>query len=90
MKISSFFGTTLSASDITPLPTPDNDNLRLLSEGNTPAEFMQWARREKERLRRERVADERLLTCPEHRLTWDITLAMEKCCRWHYYGIREA
>jgi hypothetical protein len=71
-------------------PTPDNNNWHLLSDWETPAEFMQWVRQEQERLRREIAADPRLLTCPEHRRKLDITLAMEKCALWHCYGVREA
>jgi len=69
-------------------PKPDNDNWRLMDEWETPAEFMQWVRQEQERLTRELAANERLLTCPKHRLTREIRQAMEKCCLWHYYGVR--
>jgi hypothetical protein len=67
---------------------PHNDNLRLMEDWMTPAEFMQWVRREQERLRRELEADPRLLTCPEHRLRREVKRAMERCCLWHYYGVR--
>jgi hypothetical protein len=70
-------------------PTPDNNNWRLTSE-LTPAEFMQWVRREKQRLHRELLANPSLLTCPEHRRDLTVRLAMEKCALWHYYGVREA
>jgi hypothetical protein len=79
METLTLFGTRFITGDL-PLPRPDNTNWRLMEPERTPAEFMQWVRREKERLRRERAADPGLLACPEHRLTWEITLAMEKCC----------
>jgi hypothetical protein len=82
------FGTYFVSGDANPPPVPDNDNWRLMDDWQTPAEFMQWVSQRKERLRREVQADERLLACPDHRLTWDIALAMEKCCLWHYYGLR--
>ena len=81
------FGTRLIVGDLPPA-TPDNNNWPLMEPGRTPAEFMQWVRREKDRLRRELAADPGLLACPDHRLTREITLAMEKCCLWHYYGVR--
>jgi hypothetical protein len=84
----SIFGTRFIAGDANPPPKPHNDNWRLMPEWRTPAEFLQRVRREKDRLRRERLADARLLSSPEHRRTWSIRLAMEKCCLWHYYGIR--
>lgn len=67
----------------------DNDNWRLFPEWSTPAEFMQRIRRHKENLRRELAADFRLRNCPEHRLTWEIAEAMERCCLLHYYGVRD-
>jgi hypothetical protein len=82
-----WFGVTLLAGGSNP-PGPDNDNWRLMEAWRTPAEFMQWVRLEKERLRQEIAEDLRLLACPEHRLTREITLAMEQCCLWHYYGER--
>ena len=69
-------------------PAPNNDNWRLMPDWMTPAEFMQWVRQQKERLRRELATDFRLRHCPEHRKTWDITLAMEQCGLWHYYNVR--
>lgn len=69
-------------------PKPDNENRRLFSADTTLEECMQWIRREKMRLAREVNADPRLMTCPEHQLTWRITLAMERCALWHYYGVR--
>ncbi len=82
------FGTRFITGDTDPVPTPDNNNWRLMEDWMTPAEFMQWVRREKERLRREVEADVRLLTCPKHRLTREIRLAMEKCWLSHFYGVR--
>jgi hypothetical protein len=87
METCNVLGTRFITGETNP-PKPDNDNWRLMHDWRTPAEFMQWVRQRKERLRREVQADERLLTCPDHRLTWDIALAMEKCCLWHYYGVR--
>jgi hypothetical protein len=88
MECFTFFGTSFIAGELNAPPKPDNDNWRLMPEWRTPAEFLQLIRREKDRLRRELLADARLLTCPKHRRTWSIRLAMEKCCLWHYYGIR--
>lgn len=84
----SIFGTRVITGGTNAPPKPPNDNWRLMPDWRTPAEFLQRVRREKDRLRRELAADARLLTCPEHRRTWSIRLAMEKCCLWHYYGIR--
>lgn len=67
----------------------DNDNWRLFSDWMTLAEFFRWIRRRKEQLRRELAADFRLRSCPEHRLTWDITIAIERCGRQRFYGERE-
>lgn len=67
----------------------DNDNWRLFSDWMTPAEFFQWIRRRKERLLRELAADFRLRSCPEHRLTWDVTIAMERCGRQRFHGGQE-
>ena len=82
------FGTRFITGDNYSLPPRHNDNLRLMPEWETPAEFMQWVRREKERLQREVEADPHLLTCPRHRRTREVRLAMEKCCLWHFYGVR--
>lgn len=82
------FGTRFIAAVPIRPPKPDNDNWRLMPEWWTPAEFLQRVRREKERLRRELLADHRLLSCPNYRRTLSIRLAMEKCCLWHYYGER--
>jgi hypothetical protein len=82
-----FFGTGLIAGDMK-LPTPDNNNWPLMDEGETPAEFLRWVHQEIQRLNRELAADERLLTCPRHRRTRQIREAMEKCCLWHFYGVR--
>jgi hypothetical protein len=67
----------------------DNDNWRLMAEGRTPAEFMQWLKRKREELRRELAADFSLRNCPTHLRHWETLDAMEKCCLWHYYGQRE-
>ena len=75
--------------ETTPPPKHDNDNWRLFPDWKTPAEFMQGVRQRKERLRRELAADFRLRSCPEHRLTWDIANAMERCGLLHYYGVRD-
>lgn len=80
--------TRIAVDEPLSLPTPDNDNWRLMPDWRTPAEFMQWVRQRKERLRRELAADFTLRACTEHRKTWDITLAMEQCALWHCYGIR--
>jgi hypothetical protein len=88
MKPCNVFDTILITGDDNPPPRPDNDNWHLMHDWRTPAEFLQWVRRRKERLRREVEADERLLACPEHRLTRDVATAMEKCCLWHYFGVR--
>jgi hypothetical protein len=66
----------------------DNTNWRLMPDWMTPAELTQWINRRKERLRRELAVDFRLRSCPEHRLTWEITLAMERCAMWQVHGVR--
>jgi hypothetical protein len=88
MESCNVLGTRIVIGDTNPPPRPDNDNWRLMHDWRTPAEFMQWVRQRKEQLRREVQADERLLTCPDHQLTRNIAVAMEKCCLWHYYGVR--
>lgn len=65
---------------------PDNDNMRLLSDWMTLAEFYQWIRKEKKRLCRELAADSKLWGCPEHRRTWNITIAMERWGLQRYGG----
>ena len=71
-----------------PLPKPDNQNLELLAGCKlTPAEVMQWARREKTRLSRDVAMDARLWTCPKHRRDWIMTLAIEKLTLWQCYGV---
>lgn len=70
-------------------PKHDNDNWGLLGDSWTPAEALHWIRLRKARLRREVLADFRLRSCPEHRLTWDIAHAMERCCLFQYYGVRD-
>jgi hypothetical protein len=67
---------------------PDNDNDRLLPDWMTPAEFFQWIRHEKQRLRRRLAADFRLRSCPEFQRDWEVTLAMEKCGLYHLCGQR--
>jgi hypothetical protein len=71
-----------------PLPPHDNDNLELMPGCRfTPAELLQWARRERKRLSRELAMDARLWTCPEYRRTWEETLGIEKLTLWHCYGV---
>lgn len=69
-------------------PQADNDNLRVLSEWMTPAEVLQWVRREKVRLCREVASDPRLWFCPEHRRTWNARLGIEAIVIRQYYGGR--
>lgn len=71
------------------LPAPDNDNWGVAGNGQTPAEALQLIRRWKAQAKRELAADFSLRSCPEHRKTWDITLAMEKCALWIYYRVRK-
>ena len=87
MDSCSLFGTRLIAYDTNPPPTADNDNLQVAASWQTPAEALQTIRSWKEQIRQELAADARLWDCPKHRLTREITLAMEKCALWHYYGI---
>jgi hypothetical protein len=83
------FGTRfMSGEGLTP-PVPDNENLRLMPDWMTPAELMQWVRQEKERLSREIAKDSRLWSCPEHRRTWHVRLAMEQLARRLFYGRRQ-
>ena len=89
MSVSDIFGTRVILGGPDPMPPRDNDNMLLMPEWQTPAEFLQWIREEKERLRRELVANPHLLACREHRLSLEIRLAMEKCCHWHYLGMRQ-
>ncbi len=72
-----------------PLPTADNDNWGVAGNGQTPAEALQLIRRWKAQAKQELAADFSLRSCPEHRKTWDITLAMEKCALWIYYRVRK-
>lgn len=69
-------------------PEPANENLRLLPDWMTPAEVMQWVRREKERLSREVADNPRLWNCPEHRRMWDMTLAIEQLTLRQCYDVR--
>jgi hypothetical protein len=81
------FGTRLIAGDMPP-PTPDNENLPLMDGCKlTPAEVLQWARREKRRLSRELARDPRLWTCPKHRRQWNEMQGAEKMTLWQCYGI---
>ena len=68
---------------------PNNENLRLMEDWMTPAEFMQWVHRTREEMRREIAADFSLRNDPEHRRQWNVLHAMERCALWHYYGVRE-
>ncbi len=88
MSFSDILGTRIILGGPDPMPPRDNDNRRLMHDWQTPAEILQWIRQRKRRLHQEVAADARLWTCPEHRLTRSITLAMEKCALWHYYGVR--
>ena len=87
MESLSLFGTRLMAGNLY-LPAPDNNNWRLMEEGKTPAEFMQWLKATREEMRRERAADPSLRHSPKHRRHWETLDAMEKCCLWHHYGVR--
>lgn len=71
------------------LPPPaDNDNLELMRGCVlTPAELMQWTRRERRRLSRAVAIDARLWSCPDHRRDWIVTLGIEKLTLWKCYGI---
>jgi hypothetical protein len=71
-------------------PVADNENLPLLLNcAMTPAEIIQWARREKKRLARKVAADPRLWTCPDHRRTWNATIGIEKLTLWQCFGIMD-
>ncbi len=70
------------------LPVHDNDNWLLMSEGVTPAEFMQWIKRTRSKMRRELEANFSLRADPTHREIWVSLDAMERCARWHFYGER--
>jgi hypothetical protein len=82
------FGLRLLAGEAVSPPTPNNDNWRMMPDWRTPAEALQKIRRWKEQIGRDLAADDRLWACPEHRLTRKITLAMERCALWHFYGVR--
>jgi hypothetical protein len=88
METLQFFGDSCILGEKLMPVTPDNDNLRLIPDWRTPAEFFQWIRREKQRLRRLLAADFRLRSCPEWRRDWEVTLAMEKCGLYHLCGQR--
>ena len=82
------FGTRLCAGEGWAPKPHNNDNLRLMEDWMTPAEFMQWVRRNREEMRRELAADFTLRFDPVHRKDWVALAAMERCCLWHYYGVR--
>jgi hypothetical protein len=84
----SLIGIHIRAGEAVSPPTPDNENLRLMEEWMTPAEFMQWVEQTREGMRRELAADFTLRACPKHRTRWENLDAMERCCRWHYLGVR--
>lgn len=69
-------------------PQAANENLRLKADWMTPAELMQFIRREKDLLARELAADPSLLIDPKHRLWRVETTALEACALWHLYGVR--
>lgn len=73
-------------------PTPDNENLPLMDDDFvlTPAELMQWARREKKRLSRALAADPRLWSCPQHRRDWNATIGIEQITLRQCFGILDA
>lgn len=82
------FGLRVALEEEKPLPEPDNDNWGTTSEEETPAEVLQWVRQRRKRHSRELIQNPGLWACVEHRLTRTITLAIEKCTRWHHYGER--
>jgi hypothetical protein len=83
-----YAGTRCGVGEALLLPPPDNDNLELMPGCPlTPAEVMQWLRRERRRLSRAVAMDTRLWTCPEHRRDWIVTLGLEKLTLWHCYGV---
>ena len=82
-------GTRFTVGQSQPLSPPENDNRRLKSDWMTPAEVMQWVRREKERLSRAVAQDARLWSCPKHRWEWDMTIGIEKMTLCLYYGLLE-
>jgi hypothetical protein len=79
---------TFLTSDAVTVPRPDNSNRRLKDDWMTPAEVMQIARREKERLRRAIAANPGLVNSPKHRHELAEVLAFEQCALWHLYGAR--
>jgi hypothetical protein len=89
METVTFFGTRFLAGFPYP-PRPDNENKRLMETWMTPAEFMQWVRQTREAMRRELAADFSLRNSSQHRKDWEVLDAMERCCLWHYYGVRDA
>jgi hypothetical protein len=69
---------------------PANENGGVAPAWQTPAEALQDIRRMKARWKQELAADFRRRSCPKHRETWEILVAMEKCIRWHVYGERSS
>ncbi len=69
--------------------THDNDNWRICAAWTNPVEMLQAIRQRKQQLKRELMADFRLRSCPEHRITWDIAQAMERCALLHLYAMRQ-
>lgn len=88
MESLTFFGTCFIAGSPNP-PRPDNENKLLMEPWMTPAEFMQWLRQTREDMRRELAADFSLRHRPEYQREWEVLNAMERCCLWHYYGVRD-
>lgn len=84
MDSAEYLGTRVIAGEGLTPPVPDNDNWRLLPDWMTPAEFLQWLRREKERMRRQLKADFRLRSCPKHRRDWEVLIAVESCAAQRY------
>ena len=62
----------------------DNDNVELKPPWQTPAEFLQMVREEKEYLRQLFATDFRMRSDPEKRKYWDELHAMEECCLYHF------
>ncbi len=88
METLTLFGTRFLIGG-TATPRPDNENKRLMEAWMTPAEFMQWVRQTRDTMRRELAADGSLRDSPKYRRDREVLNAMERCCLWHYYGVRE-
>jgi hypothetical protein len=69
-------------------PTPHNDNCGVAGDWITVAEAIQLVKSWQRQSCRELVADPRLWACTKHRLTRNISYAIEKCARWVHYGER--